>query len=116
MADARVGQRGTLSRILALRANRRAICVSETCGDIVARCSDAWNFYANDIATQRSIPAREYAKAVKVQGRWYSGAAVRDRAGMRAAIRGPPGTAPPLPGISMMFPPGGRRGCFLSTR
>jgi hypothetical protein len=54
-----------------LRANRRAICASETCGDIVARCCDAWNFFAKDITTLRSIPAWDYAKAVKVQGRWY---------------------------------------------
>jgi transposase len=42
-----------------LRANRRAICASETCGDIVARCCDAWTFFANNIATLRSIPARD---------------------------------------------------------
>ena len=65
MADARVGQRGTHSRIRAPRANRRAICVPETCGDIVARCCDAWNFFANNIATLRSIAARDYAKAVR---------------------------------------------------
>jgi hypothetical protein len=54
-----------------LRASRRAICVSETCGDIVARCCDAWNFFAKDITILRSTPARDDAKAVKVQGRWY---------------------------------------------
>jgi transposase len=48
-----------------LRASRRAICVSETCGDIVARCCDARNFLANDIATLRSITGRDYAKAVR---------------------------------------------------
>ncbi|MCA3443093.1 MAG: hypothetical protein INF52_06910 [Rhodobacter sp.] len=53
-----------------LRASRRAICVSETCGDIVARCCNAWNFFAKDITSLRSIPARDDAKAVKVQGRW----------------------------------------------
>ena len=47
-----------------LRANRRAIFVCETCGDVVARCCDARTFFANDIATLRSITAREYAKAV----------------------------------------------------
>lgn len=54
-----------------LRASRRAICVSETCGDIVARCCDAWRFFAKDITTLRSIPARDDAKAVKVQGSCY---------------------------------------------
>lgn len=48
-----------------LRANRLAISVFETYDDIVARCCDAWNFFANDIATVRSITIREYAKAVK---------------------------------------------------
>jgi hypothetical protein len=37
----------------------------------VARCCDARTFFANDIAKVRSTAAREYAKAVKVQGRWY---------------------------------------------
>lgn len=54
-----------------LRANRLAISVFETYEDIVARCCDAWNFFANDTATVRSITTREYAKAVKRQGRWY---------------------------------------------
>ncbi len=49
-----------------LRANRRAIFVFETCGDIVARCCDARTFFANDIAKVRSTVAREYAKAVRV--------------------------------------------------
>ena len=48
-----------------LRANRLAISVFETYENIVARCCDAWNFFANDIATVRSITTREYAKAVK---------------------------------------------------
>lgn len=48
-----------------LRANRLAISVFETYEDIVARCCDPWNFFDNDIATVRSIAAREYAKAVK---------------------------------------------------
>ncbi|MGI3213305.1 IS630 family transposase [Roseovarius tibetensis] len=48
-----------------LRANRLAISVFETYEDIVARSCDAWNFFANDIATVRSITTREYAKAVK---------------------------------------------------
>ena len=48
-----------------LRSNRLAISVFETYDDIVARCCDAWNFFANDTATVRSITTREYAKAVK---------------------------------------------------
>ena len=48
-----------------LRANRLAISVFETYDDIVARCCDAWNFFANDINMVRSITTREHAKAVK---------------------------------------------------
>ena len=48
-----------------LRANRLAISVFETYEEIVARCCDAWNFFAKDIVTVRSITTREYAKAVK---------------------------------------------------
>ncbi len=48
-----------------LRANRLAISIFETYDEIVARCCDAWNFFANDTATVRSITTREYAKAVK---------------------------------------------------
>ncbi|MEI4231452.1 transposase [Roseovarius sp. D22-M7] len=48
-----------------LRANRLAISVFETYEEIVARCCDAWNFLANDIATVRSITTREYAKAIE---------------------------------------------------
>ena len=48
-----------------LRANRLAISVFETEAEIVNRCCDAWNFFANDIDTVRSITARDYAKAVR---------------------------------------------------
>lgn len=48
-----------------IRANRLAISVFETCDEIVTRCCDAWNFFANDIATVQSITNRDYAKAVK---------------------------------------------------
>jgi transposase len=48
-----------------LRANRLAISVFETDEEIVSRCSDAWNFFANDIDTVRSITNRDYAKAVR---------------------------------------------------
>lgn len=48
-----------------LRANRLAISVLETHDEIVARCCDAWNFFANDIDTVRSITNRDYAKAVR---------------------------------------------------
>ena len=48
-----------------LRANRPAITVFETYDEIVTRCCDAWNFFANDIDTVRSITTRDYAKTVK---------------------------------------------------
>ena len=48
-----------------LRANRLAISVFETYDEIAARCCDAWNFFANDTATVRSITNREYTKAVR---------------------------------------------------
>ncbi len=48
-----------------LRANRLAITVFETYDEIVTRCCDAWNFFANDIDTVRSITTRDYAKTVK---------------------------------------------------
>ena len=48
-----------------LRANRLAISVFETEAEIVNRCCDAWNFFANDIDTVQSIPARDYAKPVR---------------------------------------------------
>lgn len=47
-----------------LRANCLAISVFDTYDDIVARCCDAWNFFANDQERVRSISDREYAKAV----------------------------------------------------
>ena len=48
-----------------LRANRLAISVFETEAEIVNRCCDTWNFFANDIDTVRSITNRDYAKAVR---------------------------------------------------
>lgn len=48
-----------------LRANRLAISVFETYDEIVARCCEAWNFFANDTASVRSITSRDYAKAVR---------------------------------------------------
>jgi len=47
-----------------LRANCLAISVFDTHDDIVARCCDAWNFFANDQERVLSISDREYAKAV----------------------------------------------------
>lgn len=47
-----------------LRANRLAISVFETYDEIVTRCCEARNFFANDTATVRSITTLEYAKAV----------------------------------------------------
>jgi transposase len=54
-----------------LRANRLAISVFETCEQIVTRCCEAWNFFANDTTAIRSITSRDYAKAVKSLGRWH---------------------------------------------
>jgi transposase len=48
-----------------LRANRLAITVFETCDEIVTRCCDASNSFANDIDTVRSITTRDHAKTVK---------------------------------------------------
>ena len=48
-----------------LRANRLAISVLNTYQEIVTQCCDAWNFFANDTATVRSIASRDYAKAVR---------------------------------------------------
>ena len=47
-----------------LRANKLAISVFDTYDQIVDRCCDAWNFFANDKKAVRSIAAREYAKTV----------------------------------------------------
>jgi hypothetical protein len=47
-----------------LRANRLAISVFETYDEIIARCCDAWNFFANDAATVQSITTRQYTKTV----------------------------------------------------
>ena len=47
-----------------LRANKLAISVFDTYDQIVDRCCDAWNFFANDKKIVRSITAREYSKTV----------------------------------------------------
>ncbi|TJZ89042.1 hypothetical protein FA743_19430 [Paracoccus gahaiensis] len=47
-----------------LRANGLAITVFDTYADIVDRCCNAWNAFANDPERVRSIATREYAKAV----------------------------------------------------
>lgn len=49
-----------------LRANRLAISVFDTCEDIVERCCDAWNFFADDPQRIRSLTSREYPKAVNL--------------------------------------------------
>lgn len=49
-----------------LRANRLAISVFDTYDGIVAKCCDAWNFFANDPSRIRSIADREYARAVNL--------------------------------------------------
>jgi len=48
-----------------LRANRPVISVLETEAEIVNRCCEAWNFFANDIDTVQSITARDYAKTFR---------------------------------------------------
>lgn len=47
-----------------LRANRLAISVFDTYDDIIRRCCEAWNFFANDPERVRSIASRDYAKTV----------------------------------------------------
>ena len=49
-----------------LRANRLAISVLDTYEDILERCCDAWNFFANDPERVRSVTARAYAETVSV--------------------------------------------------
>jgi hypothetical protein len=46
-----------------------AISVFETCGHIVTRCGEAWNFCANATPAIRSITSRDHAKTLKSQGR-----------------------------------------------
>jgi hypothetical protein len=47
-----------------LRANKLAISVFETYDEIVERCCEAWNFFADDHKAVRSITSRQYAKTV----------------------------------------------------
>ncbi|MFV0360330.1 MAG: IS630 family transposase [Tropicimonas sp.] len=49
-----------------LSANRLATSLFDTYDDIVARCCNAWNFFANDPSRIRSIADREYARAVSL--------------------------------------------------
>jgi len=49
-----------------LRANCLAISVFDTYDDIVTRCCEAWNFFANDPQRVRSISDREYARTVNL--------------------------------------------------
>ncbi len=49
-----------------LRANGLAISVFDTYDSIVARCCEAWNFFANDPERVRSISDRQYAKTVNL--------------------------------------------------
>ncbi|MBO0906570.1 transposase, partial [Jiella sonneratiae] len=48
-----------------LRANKLAISVFDSYDDIVDRCCEAWNFFANDPDRIRSIADRQYAQAVR---------------------------------------------------
>ena len=49
-----------------LRANKLAISVFDTYDEIVDRCCEAWNFFANDQKAVRSITSRKYAKTVNI--------------------------------------------------
>jgi len=49
-----------------LRANKLAISIFDTYGDIVDRCCEAWNFFAKDPDAVRSITTRQYAKSVNI--------------------------------------------------
>lgn len=46
--------------------NCLAISVFDTYDDIVTRCCEAWNFFANDPQRVRSISDREYARTVNL--------------------------------------------------
>jgi transposase len=45
-----------------LRANKLAITVFDGYHDIVDKCCDAWNFFADDLATVVSITSRSWAQ------------------------------------------------------
>ena len=47
-----------------LRANRLAISVFDNYEQIVDRCCEAWNFFANDKTAITSITTRQWAKTV----------------------------------------------------
>ena len=47
-----------------LRANKLAISVFDTVGDILDACCDAWNFFAENTEVVQSITTREWAKTV----------------------------------------------------
>jgi transposase len=45
-----------------LRSNKLAITVFDSYDDIVDTCCDAWNFFADDLATVVSITSRPWAQ------------------------------------------------------
>ena len=47
-----------------LRANKLAISVFDNYEQIVDRCCEAWNFFANDKTAITSITTRQWAKTV----------------------------------------------------
>ncbi len=47
-----------------LRANKLAISVFDNYEQIVDRCCEAWNFFANDKTAITSIPTRQWANTV----------------------------------------------------
>ncbi len=56
-----------------IRSNKLAITVFDTYDEIVTKCCDAWNFFANDTDVVKSIASQDYAKTVNLWGDWYYG-------------------------------------------
>ncbi len=54
-----------------LRQNNLAITIFDSYADIVDKCCDAWNFFANDPTAVASITSRSWAQ-VNQEGRWYN--------------------------------------------
>lgn len=49
-----------------LRANKLAITVFDTYEQIVEKCCQAWNFFAEDTERVQSVTTREYAKTINL--------------------------------------------------
>ena len=48
------------------RKNRLATATWDSCDGIVEACRDAWNFFANDTASVKTVTNRQYAKTVNI--------------------------------------------------